>query len=467
MVKRISRQDAYVNDARQSFNIKSILIWFFGIFIALDFLIVGLALAFPAYALGVVDAVSFETNSLGHQTTQTMYTHMTQKKLSSQQRQTTSFSDNSYIQNFNDVTKYMGQTKGLYLQGYVAAPDVSIYQPIYYGTSNQVLANGAGTAKDNQVMGIGNYAISGHNMGQYATWKVPVPDTSGALISPGTHFSLLEKKQPKVVYLTDGVNVFTYKTVSRFVTNMGNGYVIDDSFPYYDQHYSYTKLNANGSSTGQTESIDGLGLGEQNNTKQNVLTSSVNDALKTPVDHIREDHHEYDVYELHYKTNYRYANALTKAQFKIQFKNAGVRIEKSIRPQIESVQYENGQVSVRFYLKGSIGNLKSTIGNQLVLYQLQNNAFVTLTTCATGGQGDVANRIVVIGQLSKQTKLVNASDNVKKLFPDLVKMKTKQVHVNQTKDVVSLSKRHVTGLQRGLQHIVSGIMWQVNLVKKV
>ena len=57
-----------------------------------------------------------------------------------------------------------GRDTGLDTIGGIAIPSVELNLPIFKGVSNYVLAVGAGTMKEEQQMGIGNYALASHNM---------------------------------------------------------------------------------------------------------------------------------------------------------------------------------------------------------------------------------------------------------------------------------------------------------------
>lgn len=57
-----------------------------------------------------------------------------------------------------------GRDTGLDTIGGIAIPDVNLNLPIFKGVSNYVLAVGAGTMKEDQLMGKGNYALASHHM---------------------------------------------------------------------------------------------------------------------------------------------------------------------------------------------------------------------------------------------------------------------------------------------------------------
>lgn len=97
-----------------------------------------------------------------------------------------------------NIVKYQGQG-GRYSMGQVAIPELNMKIPIYKGVSNYVLATGAGTMKENQKMGEGNYALASHN---YFGDKT-------ILFSP-----LVDAKQGMKIYITDLENIYEYEITS-------------------------------------------------------------------------------------------------------------------------------------------------------------------------------------------------------------------------------------------------------------
>lgn len=99
-----------------------------------------------------------------------------------------------------NVVKYQNQGQsGRYSLGQIAIPELHMRIPIYKGVSNYVLATGAGTMKENQKMGEGNYALASHN---YFGDKT-------ILFSP-----LVDAKQGMKIYTTDLENIYEYEITS-------------------------------------------------------------------------------------------------------------------------------------------------------------------------------------------------------------------------------------------------------------
>ncbi|KRO16884.1 class A sortase [Lacticaseibacillus saniviri] len=82
--------------------------------------------------------------------------------------------------------------------GKMAIPDAGMYLPILNGLSDNNLATGAGTMKQDEEMGKGNYALAGH----YMTENGPL-------------FSNLDKVAiGQGVYITDMTNIYVYRVTS-------------------------------------------------------------------------------------------------------------------------------------------------------------------------------------------------------------------------------------------------------------
>lgn len=101
---------------------------------------------------------------------------------------------------FENIVKYQSQNgAGRYSLGQIAIPDLNMKLPIYKGVSNYVLATGAGTMKETQKMGEGNYALASHNYFGDRT----------ILFSP-----LVYAKPGMMIYTTDLDNIYEYEITS-------------------------------------------------------------------------------------------------------------------------------------------------------------------------------------------------------------------------------------------------------------
>ena len=101
--------------------------------------------------------------------------------------------------------------------GGIAIPDLSINLPIFKGVTNDNLLYGAGTMKENQVMGgENNYALASHHV-------FGLTGSSQMLFSP------LEKaKVGMTIYLTDKSMIYTYKITEIVSVSPEQTKVLDD-----------------------------------------------------------------------------------------------------------------------------------------------------------------------------------------------------------------------------------------------
>lgn len=102
---------------------------------------------------------------------------------------------------------------GMNIIGGIAIPSVSLNLPVIKGVDNYSLAVGAGTMKETQVMGEGNYSLASHRMN----------GNPRLLFSP-----LFELKGGETIYLTDLTNVYTYEVSNIEKVDITRIDVIDD-----------------------------------------------------------------------------------------------------------------------------------------------------------------------------------------------------------------------------------------------
>ncbi|WP_265459423.1 class A sortase [Enterococcus sp. HY326] len=96
--------------------------------------------------------------------------------------------------------------------GAIAIPSVNINLPIFKGTNYAALFYGAGTLKEDQVMGERNYALASHKA-----------------VNNSLLFGPLENAQlGDLIYLTDLDRVFTYEIFYSEIVSPYSGYLIDD-----------------------------------------------------------------------------------------------------------------------------------------------------------------------------------------------------------------------------------------------
>lgn len=120
---------------------------------------------------------------------------------------------------FEDLLKQQMTKQNYPVIGVLALPDVGICLPIFKGVDPPLLMAGAGTLKDKQIMGQGNYALASHHIFDSLGY-------SGAhlLFSP-----LLKAQEGQKVYLTDLKQVFCYEITLTSVVPEAQGQVILDT----------------------------------------------------------------------------------------------------------------------------------------------------------------------------------------------------------------------------------------------
>ncbi|WP_265459983.1 class A sortase [Enterococcus sp. HY326] len=96
--------------------------------------------------------------------------------------------------------------------GAVAVPSVGINLPIFKGVEYNALFYGAGTTKENQVMGEGNYGLASHRAAN-----------ADLLFRPLTRVS-----EGEIIYLTDLENIYTYTIYNIEIVQPTDSYVLDD-----------------------------------------------------------------------------------------------------------------------------------------------------------------------------------------------------------------------------------------------
>lgn len=90
------------------------------------------------------------------------------------------------------------QFRNKHYVGVVAIPAINLSVPISEGVDNHTLMQGAGTLRPNEKMGVGNYALAGHNM------------HAGSTILFGPLYT--SAKVGQTIYLSDLKTVYEYKT---------------------------------------------------------------------------------------------------------------------------------------------------------------------------------------------------------------------------------------------------------------
>jgi len=96
--------------------------------------------------------------------------------------------------------------------GGISIPQVNLNLPIIKGISNYAIAVGAGTMKEDQRMGEGNYALASHHM-----------NNDSLLFGPLVNINLGD-----TIYITDLTNIYEYKVSYKEYVTPDRVDVIDD-----------------------------------------------------------------------------------------------------------------------------------------------------------------------------------------------------------------------------------------------
>lgn len=101
--------------------------------------------------------------------------------------------------------------------GAIAIPELGMNLPVMKGLDNYSLAVGAGTMKEGQQMGKGNYALASHSL--FYGWGY-----ESLLFTP-----LHRAQEGQTIYTRDDKNIYVYKTTEVFIVDPDAGYVTFDS----------------------------------------------------------------------------------------------------------------------------------------------------------------------------------------------------------------------------------------------
>ncbi|WP_066914886.1 class A sortase [Streptococcus sp. DD12] len=170
---------------------------------------VGLALVFQR---------SLRNSMIAWNSNRYQVSHVSKKTLESNQKKKATYDFNAVKSlSAESVLSAQMSAQDLPVIGGIAIPDVGINLPIFKGLGNTELSYGAGTMKEDQVMGQGNYALASHHVFAMA-------GASEMLFSP-----LDRSKAGQKIYLTDKEKVYTYTITSVSIVDPTDVAVIDDT----------------------------------------------------------------------------------------------------------------------------------------------------------------------------------------------------------------------------------------------
>ena len=145
------------------------------------------------------------------------YRQVSAKEMQENKKKKANFS-NTETQNLSVQQLVLNQmnAQALPVIGEIAYPRLGIYLPIFNGDDYSTMCYGAGSAKANQEMGEGNYALASHNVFGDA-------ETENLLFGP-----LKQAQEGDLVYLTDKEKVYEYHVDSLSQVTVDQGEVIND-----------------------------------------------------------------------------------------------------------------------------------------------------------------------------------------------------------------------------------------------
>lgn len=146
--------------------------------------------------------------------TQNHIEQLTKKKVTANAKKKTTFNFKQVKSlGVNEVAHAAVNQDGVLTIGKMAIPSIDMRLPIVKGLSNDALATGGATMKEDQKMGQGNYALAGHYM----------------LNNGANLFSPLDNIQMgATMYITDLTKVYQYKVTFKKVVNPYATELIDD-----------------------------------------------------------------------------------------------------------------------------------------------------------------------------------------------------------------------------------------------
>lgn len=184
----------------------------------LTFLRVTLSIVLLLLGLALIFNKSICNFLIGHQSNRYQINKVTKKKIQDNQKAKVTY-DFSAVEpvTVQSILKTQSTSTDLPVIGGIAVPDLGINLPIFKGLGNTELSYGAGTMKEDQVMGgQNNYALASHHV-------FGVSGSSKMLFSP-----LENAKAGMKIYLTDKSNVYTYVITEAFSVTPDRSDVLND-----------------------------------------------------------------------------------------------------------------------------------------------------------------------------------------------------------------------------------------------
>ncbi|MEQ7309508.1 class A sortase [Lactococcus petauri] len=103
--------------------------------------------------------------------------------------------------------------------GILSIPDINLELPVFNGITYETMMYGAGTAKPNQQMGKGNYALASHTI---------FNSFNGSIITNLLFGNLIYAQIGQNIFLTDKDRVYEYKIDNIYKVDVSQGNIIED-----------------------------------------------------------------------------------------------------------------------------------------------------------------------------------------------------------------------------------------------
>lgn len=103
--------------------------------------------------------------------------------------------------------------------GIISIPDINLELPVFNGITYETMMYGAGTAKPNQQMGKGNYALASHTI---------FNSFNGSIITNLLFGNLIYAQLGQSIFLTDKDKSYEYKIDNIYRVDVSQGNIIED-----------------------------------------------------------------------------------------------------------------------------------------------------------------------------------------------------------------------------------------------
>ncbi|MFK4957412.1 class A sortase [Lactococcus garvieae] len=103
--------------------------------------------------------------------------------------------------------------------GIISIPDINLELPVFNGMTYETMMYGAGTAKPNQQMGKGNYALASHTI---------FNSFNGSIITNLLFGNLIYAQIGQSIFLTDKDKSYEYKIDNIYRVDVSQGNIIED-----------------------------------------------------------------------------------------------------------------------------------------------------------------------------------------------------------------------------------------------